>query len=446
MNKIKLKENKFFKIALNNNFDRGITLIALIITIIVMLILVGVTLTVSLNGGLFSTAKKAVKQTQISELIERAQTDILIEQARNGGNITKDKLKEILDKYFKDVPDPLPDDLTGLTLAAKDEYGGYTDIPLSDIYDGVLGETVLASTWTESEDGITNGKVTLQIGDYINYEEFLKTTTVNTEQLYSDLQEYSGYDGESYNTEYPQNKEDLKWRVLDVKNGNLRLISEVPTESTVYLKGYNGYNNAVYLIDEICSTLYSTNKGTAQNLKIEDIEDKINKEQFDYTQDKHSYVDTGKYGGTKEYTDNLYYPEIFAKEKTGWVDDNQGTEYDLSEQKDLIKQTEDKKAQSKMKITHTYWNRNMQESDWKNKIYNNIFTYGSYWLSSRCTSPDLDVAYFRVYRVENGNIKGRSLYNSDHHTIEHVYKIRPIVSLNPDIQIGDKVEDVWQIK
>ena len=44
--------------------EKAITLIALIITIIVMLILVGVTVNVAINGGLFSTAKKATAETQ----------------------------------------------------------------------------------------------------------------------------------------------------------------------------------------------------------------------------------------------------------------------------------------------------------------------------------------------------------------------------------------------
>ena len=43
--------------------QKGITLIALVITIIVMLILVGVSVTVALNGGLFSTAKEAAEGT-----------------------------------------------------------------------------------------------------------------------------------------------------------------------------------------------------------------------------------------------------------------------------------------------------------------------------------------------------------------------------------------------
>jgi len=47
--------------------QRGITLIALIITIIVMLILVAVTVTVALNGGLFKTAKQATSETDLEK-------------------------------------------------------------------------------------------------------------------------------------------------------------------------------------------------------------------------------------------------------------------------------------------------------------------------------------------------------------------------------------------
>lgn len=43
--------------------QKGITLVALVITIIVMLILVGVSVTIALNGGLFDTANSAKNQT-----------------------------------------------------------------------------------------------------------------------------------------------------------------------------------------------------------------------------------------------------------------------------------------------------------------------------------------------------------------------------------------------
>ena len=50
--------------------QNGITLIALIITIIVMLILVGVTINVALNGGLFDKAEEATTKTKISQIQE----------------------------------------------------------------------------------------------------------------------------------------------------------------------------------------------------------------------------------------------------------------------------------------------------------------------------------------------------------------------------------------
>ena len=52
------------------NKQKGITLIALIITIIVMLILVGVTVNVALNGGLFSKAEEAGTKTKIAQIQE----------------------------------------------------------------------------------------------------------------------------------------------------------------------------------------------------------------------------------------------------------------------------------------------------------------------------------------------------------------------------------------
>lgn len=52
--------------------QKGITLIALVITIIVMLILVGVTITMAVNGGLFNYAGKAAKET--NDAIEKENT------------------------------------------------------------------------------------------------------------------------------------------------------------------------------------------------------------------------------------------------------------------------------------------------------------------------------------------------------------------------------------
>ena len=50
--------------------QKGITLIALVITIIVMLILVAVTIVFAVNGGLFSKANDAAEETRLAQINE----------------------------------------------------------------------------------------------------------------------------------------------------------------------------------------------------------------------------------------------------------------------------------------------------------------------------------------------------------------------------------------
>ena len=57
---------------INLKKNKGITLIALVITIIVMLILVAVTISLAVNGGLFAYAGRAVSET--NEAIQREKT------------------------------------------------------------------------------------------------------------------------------------------------------------------------------------------------------------------------------------------------------------------------------------------------------------------------------------------------------------------------------------
>lgn len=87
---------------------RGITLIALIITIIVMLILVGVTVTTAINGGLFKQAQKAKTRHEEEYIKEQIQIALvssiderLIEyEYGTGGNVNLLVLKQELEKIF----------------------------------------------------------------------------------------------------------------------------------------------------------------------------------------------------------------------------------------------------------------------------------------------------------------------------------------------------------
>ena len=67
---------------------RGITLIALVITIIVMLILAGVSISISVNGGLFDYAKRAGEETEIAKEMEAINLEYIITMEAITGGIS----------------------------------------------------------------------------------------------------------------------------------------------------------------------------------------------------------------------------------------------------------------------------------------------------------------------------------------------------------------------
>ena len=83
--------------------NKGITLIALVITIIVLLILAGISIAM-LTGenGILTKADNAKEGTKRAEVIENAKLDILEYEIENEGKITDEKACEIIAKYDKD--------------------------------------------------------------------------------------------------------------------------------------------------------------------------------------------------------------------------------------------------------------------------------------------------------------------------------------------------------
>ena len=200
--------------------NKGITLVALVITIVILLILAGISISSLTNTGIFEKAKDAKKASENAELEQN----------------------KVLDEYEKEL----------------DKYGDNT----------------LVSKFN-------SGKI--KVGDYVSYTP----DQANTNEILEELKTYSGSDANS--SSKLKQEMDLKWRVLDVKDGKLRLISDKATTSLITLSGSNGYNNAVYLLDKTCKTLYNNSKLTSnvQNLKIEDIQDHLT---YDYTQYRTSEI------------------------------------------------------------------------------------------------------------------------------------------------------------
>jgi type II secretory pathway pseudopilin PulG len=353
---------------------KGITLVALVITIIILLILAGISIQTITQTNLFKKAEQAKEET---------------EQAQ-------EKENEMLSNYIDSMNEYLPD-----TLADK----------------------------------VKKGKI--EIGSYVNYSP----DTINNEkykELISNLATYSGNTNKDYNTAETIKQEELKWRILDVKDGQVRLISAI-TGAKIGLTGYNAYNNGVKLLDDTCSTLYNSKKlaSKVQNLKIEDIGNKLKEKDY-------SKIDSN-YGKTYTYKGLIAYPSMLLKDKEQEVTIGgktiKGTELGISEQNEYIKQETENKTADVLKIKNTSWVKNMNEEDFENSKYYELFIknenyYNNYWLSSRCVGGIPAFANYCIYRVDVGLISGISLYSSNPGTELPEYRsCRPVITLNSNVQI-----------
>ena len=320
------------------------------------------------------------------------------------------------------------------------------------IIEVVHGDEISLGTKNERVmfDGTILDKVqnnVIEIGDYIKYIP----DTVSTDDILTELNIYSGNTNDTKNTKDTLEQENLNWRVLDVENGRVRLICELPTTSTVALEGYNGYNNAVYLLDKTCNILYNKSGYVekVQNLKLEDVE---------------KYIKTKPTIEYKTYyPTNKYYPNILKEEKNQTIQLDDGTtqpsnRIDLSEQENPINQTTANET-TELIIKNTMWNKKITETDFTNPIYYNLLinngnNYRTYWMSSRCVNADDTNAYFHVRVMYNGTVNDCILYHSWNHGDNNAWALRPIVTLKSDVEIdttdaskdGKNSTNAWILK
>lgn len=80
--------------------DKGITLVALVTTIIILLILAGVTIgTLTNKKGLINQANENSYSAQKETIIEKIEADLYSEKIKTGTTPSKSKLEELASKY-----------------------------------------------------------------------------------------------------------------------------------------------------------------------------------------------------------------------------------------------------------------------------------------------------------------------------------------------------------
>ena len=424
--------------------EKGITLIALVITIIVLLILASVSIAMLTgNNGILTQAQKAKEETDKASVIEQAQTDILGIQAGGDTTLTQKQLKDVLSKYF----DPVPDDVnTDDTLTTKEEYGGKYQIAVSDIYNGEL-------------KGVVSIPEGLEIGETVYYDpNGTYQTDSNGVNPLSETYSGSTDNPDSISSSSAEFNIDT-WKVFDIDEDTGE-VTLVPAHSTadaggwIYLKGAQGYNNGVKILNDACSTLYGdSSKGiTARSINITDIEAE-GKMTSAALQQAHNYTNAAKYGEqvANAYTsDNSKYPIIYAQEKLNGVNGTQSSSgLEMSDQTSLIEPTANGATNgyiqgNGLRPTQTYWyeDNSFMQSAFETasngiNYYKLLFPDGTntdYWVASRCVSTDSDYCYFYVSYVDGGRMFALNMFNSNGiRYLNNYYGLFPVVSLSSEL-------------
>ena len=201
------------------NKQNGITLIALIITIIVMLILVGVTINVVLNGGLFDKAKTAATETEKQSIYEQIVMGMQLDSGKIDVAETFTEAKETLSGY---TVTQTSSGTNYIVLTVVGKNGTYTYTITNEKI--VIGEEIPQEPSQDTpEIGQVNNQsgTALQLGDFITYNNETWVVFYNDEEK------------------------------------GLQIISQ-SAKPGIELFGKDGYNNAIPLLNAECEKYMTT--------------------------------------------------------------------------------------------------------------------------------------------------------------------------------------------
>lgn len=390
--------------------NKGMTLIALMITIIVLLILAGVSIAMLMGeNGLLSKAKKAEEETRGVSVEEVVKIWKVNQEAdKHGENQTAQTLEGL-------IKDLIEQKL--LTEEERDKILGNESKGIKATYQITIGSRIIKFKEELENDKVDSSK--LKIGDYVDYQPDRIAT------VYDKFGEtYSGYANEDIGQDTT-----LKWRILNINEDTVDLISDRPISMKIYFGGARGYNNGVYLLNDYCKTMYSNvSKGAiARSINIEDIQDKM---KIDTNIGKKAYEIYGEgkdyeYGKSKIYTINKWYPLQWKNDK-GTIGESKQTDI-----KEYATEEEAKKQETNENLIAiaTYWeldantiktnfeSADTREESKKESIYYELLCnngVNQYWLASRCVYiGNLYLADFGLRRINNGNVDSNSMFESN---------------------------------
>ena len=287
--------------------NRGITLIALIITVILLLILVGVSVNVIIKGNLFSNAQKAVdgtnakvneQQSAIDELMnewEQMEGDFCSHIWKDGETLLEPTCTVCGVEEIEIIP------ATGVHT-----YGEWKVTKQATCTaDGTKTRTCTGCGATQSQviaklgHNFVNGTCTrcgekreLVIGANINYHEYISESGGTVSASYTSTKTTRGStDSNDLDATYSVvNNSGIQWIVLGEENGQIKITTKNIVQPTLGGYGVNllltdqtGYANGIDELNKISAvygkgkyadtTKFSTSEGTSggRSFKMEDL-------------------------------------------------------------------------------------------------------------------------------------------------------------------------------
>ena len=213
----------------------GITLISLVVTIIVLIILAGVSIAMLVGeNGILSKASEAKKETQKAEIIEQIQLDITNKQIEGKGILTEDDFYMIIEKYGY-----ISNYNTTLTT-----FKGNYEISLNELYAGEL-QTKLVTTPLSSWRFVLSGTTDIVLKQYIGTDDkiFVPNTFIWDGVEYNTIIGNTNGSGNSWDGPFAMNKNIKEIKFGDKVQGQLPLAYALFFGCTNLEKVYNLPNN-----------------------------------------------------------------------------------------------------------------------------------------------------------------------------------------------------------
>ena len=404
----------------------GVSLIVLVITIIVMIILASAIILALSNTGIMDRAEEAVDATNKQQL--QAIATLGWSEAYLSGARTEAELKAGVVAALEE---------NGLNAS---EYGIIVTTKGVDIAKG----------WIQNDKIVTKGNTTVAIGDYVNY-------TYPAASAYSLPKELTGWDTD----QSIEQVQGAKWRVLGAnENGQLELLGMTHSVLPVCLKNAAGYNNGVFILNDICAKQYSNSAlgAVGRSINLDDLEKQYNADGI-AARDSYIQPNSGlKYGATKTYgAEHNSYPVIYAQEALSGV--NGSIRQDGISASDSFYNSkaeltgEYATATGNLVGTQTYYTWTNARAYFKNStFYDMIFTF-YYWLATRDQVAGPNNIGFGLFRIAGGTqlLGAEATFNSGKVVTQSANNtVRPVVTLGQDVVVttnatANSATNMWQL-